>query len=81
MLTAKGSALIAGSSAPTDMEKVHIKVVRGFMYGGKAQSIGTVVEVPTGLAAELIARGRAAKHDPPKPKPAPRVEAPKDETK
>ncbi|MBK9704788.1 MAG: hypothetical protein IPO75_15845 [Betaproteobacteria bacterium] len=78
MLSAN-SVLVAGSVAgEPPMANQQIKVVRPFWFGGKQRQAGTVFDVPAGAAAELVAMGKAVKHEPP-PKPAPRVEPPKDE--
>lgn len=80
MLSAN-SALVAGSVAgEQDMANQQVKVARPFWFGGKQHFAGAVVEVPAGVAAELVAMGKATKYDPP-PKPAPRVETPKDDKK
>ena len=60
------------------MANQQVKVVRPFWFGGKQHFAGSVVEVPAGAAAELVAMGKATKHDAPPPKPAPRVEPAKD---
>lgn len=61
------------------MANQQIKVVRPFWFGGKQRQAGTVFDVPAGAAAELVAMGKATKYDPPPlPKPAPRVEPPKE---
>jgi len=73
------SVLVAGSATgEQDMANQQIKVVRPFWFGGKQRFAGTVVDVPAGAAAELVAMGKATKCDPLPPKPAPRVEPPKD---
>ena len=78
MLSAN-SVLVAGSVAEDkDMANQSIKVVRPFWFGGKQRFAGTVVEVPASAAAELVAMGKATKCDPLPPKPAQRVEPPKD---
>ncbi len=61
-----------------------IKVVRPFWFGGKQRQAGTVFDVPAGAAAELVAMGKATKHDlqptKPAPKPEPKPEPAKIET-
>lgn len=82
MLSA-GSSLVAGSVTGAEaMANQSIKVARPFWFGGKQRFAGTVFEVPATAAAELVAMGKATKCDPqPAAKPAPRVEAPKGDTK
>lgn len=84
MLSAKGSALVAGSTTSTIMQKTqHVKVVRAFMHHGKPQPAGAVVEVSEGVARELVAMNKAVNYEP-KAKPAPRpaeVDAPKEQSK
>lgn len=80
MLSAN-SALVAGSvTGEQDMASQSIKVVRPFWFGGKAYQAGAVLQVPANAAAELVAMGKATKYDPP-PKPAPKVEPPKENAK
>lgn len=81
MMSAAGSALVAGSIAPSTMGKTqHIKVVRSFLHQGKAVAVGSVVEVPVAVARELVAMNKAITCEP-EAKPAPRaakVEPPKE---
>lgn len=80
MLSA-ASALVAGSVAGEDhMKTQQIKVVRPFWFGGKAHQAGAVLEVPAPAAAELVAMGKAAKHEPP-PKAQPAKAEPAKEPK
>lgn len=82
MLLAKGSAVVAGSIPDTAMANTQIKVIRSFLLAGKPTKVGSVVELPGNLASELIAMGKAKKHDA-KAKaevaaPAPELDAPKE---
>lgn len=84
MLSAN-SVLVAGSVAGEQaMANQSIKVVRPFWFGGKQHFAGAVIEVPAVAAAELVAMGKAVKHDlqptKPAPKPEPKVEPAKIET-
>ena len=83
MLLARGSGLVAGSTAAAAMANTHVKVVRSFLLDGKPTKVGSVIEIPGNTAAELIAMGKAEKHEP-KAKaeaPAPKVDAPKETSK
>jgi hypothetical protein len=56
-------ALIAGAPADltgNSMNTTRVKALRSFVYQGVV-SAGDVVEVPSGLAAELIANAKAVK--------------------
>ena len=77
MLSAN-SALVAGSIAGDKSMNEKIKVVRPFYFFGKAHQAGAVIEVPHAAAVELLAMGKALKADAPPPKPAARVETPKE---
>jgi len=46
---------------------VHVRVRRAFMYGGKAQPVGAVLQLPATLAAEVIASNKAERAAPPAP--------------
>lgn len=59
MLAASGSPLVAGTRAQPPMKTVQIQVTRAFLIGGKPQAVGTVVEVPAPLAAELVSANKA----------------------
>lgn len=80
MLTASGSALVAGAS-PQPMKNVTVKVTRAFLVGGKRQEVGTVLDVDLVLAGELTSAGKAVRI-PPKveAKPEPKVEKPKEKS-
>ena len=77
MLTAAGSPLVAGSVAATmDKQPVRIVVERSFLYEGKPQAKGTILEVTPALARELVWMGKATKYvAPPKPAPKPAPKA------
>jgi hypothetical protein len=76
MLTAAGSPLVAGSGQATmDKPPVRIVVERSFLYQGKSQAKGAILDVPPALASELVWMGKATKYVPP-PKPTPKA-APK----
>lgn len=72
MLLAAGSVLVAGSAASA-MATQYIRVTRAFFIGGTVQAIGTVIEVPTHLAAGWIAAGKAVAAPKPAPEPVPVV--------
>jgi hypothetical protein len=64
-LTADGSSsLIAGGMASTAMktnppETKHVQVDRAFYYDGKAQKIGTVLELKSRFATEMVTANKA----------------------
>lgn len=43
------------------MTKVVVKVLRPFLLAGARQETGDLVEIPPGLAAELVAAAKAAR--------------------
>ena len=59
-LLAAGSPLVAGSSQEKDMlqappKTARARVLRAFYIGGKATSVGAVVELPRVFALEMAA--------------------------
>jgi hypothetical protein len=70
VLSAKDSNLVGGTLA-TNMETITIRVLRPFMWAGKRQEVGTVLQYPYGAAVEAIAMGKAARYTEPPPKPSP----------
>lgn len=70
MLSAIGSPLVAGGTAP-QMQSVHIRVVRAVFHEGKPLPVGAVVEIPRSAAAGIVASGKAVFTDPPAPPPTP----------
>lgn len=77
MLSAIGSALVAGSTPERNMATRRIKVLRAFYIAGKAQAVGALIECNASLASELIAVGKAeaVAPEPAAPAPAPASEA------
>lgn len=73
MLSATGSPLVAGSaiSENTQMQTMHIKVLRAFRYKGETVPVNDKLEVPTTFGRELIAANKAEAIEPPAPKTAP----------
>lgn len=79
MLSAKGSSLVAGGAAQSDMEKpITVKVERAFMYQGQPVPAGTVIELPATIAWEVIGMGKASRYVAPAAPPA--TDAPEDPT-
>ena len=72
MLSAIGSPLIAGSVVPKDTTMKRVKVLRAFMFEGKAQPVGSVVNVSDSVFRDVIGsmKAEAVKDDPaPEQKP------------
>src|SRR5436189_1647378 len=61
MLTAAGSPLVAGSAPANNVATVKVKVTKGFYIAGKLQEVGSEVELPDVMAADLIGRQKATK--------------------
>ena len=80
MLQAENSPLVAGAQAPAGQTTVRVRAVSQFRLPGRADPMpGDVLDLPRGLAAELVMYGRvqpaatAAEEDaPPAPKRKPK---------
>jgi hypothetical protein len=61
MLTAAGSALVAGSTREGDMTTAtrHVRVTRAFLMKGKRQDVGAELELPTVFAIEVVHGNKA----------------------
>lgn len=60
MLTAQGSPLVAGASAPAGTRSMTwIRVLRPFFYGGSVIDRGTERQIDSIFAAELVTGGKA----------------------
>jgi hypothetical protein len=60
MLTAKGSALVAGAFVPGTTETMTVKVLRGFLNLQKVRCApGEIVTLPVFLALDVIAARKA----------------------
>lgn len=72
VMKAQGSVLVQGAAAAAPLPPQWVRVVRAFMHGGKRQEPGTEIPVPSAVAAELVANGKAARIAAPAPaEPAP----------
>lgn len=59
-LTAAGSQLVHGTPTTMDASKTkHVRVLRPFYFKGARIEQGTIIEVETRFALELIAGGKA----------------------
>jgi len=76
VLTTTNAGALVGGAAPSTMKQktTFIEAVRGFMYAGKPVTVGAVVEVPAGTAAELIGTHKAVAASAPEPKKSTRKE-------
>lgn len=61
VLSAKDSALVAGSAVPQggEMKTVRIKVLRPFYTSRKLRNVGDVIEVSAPFANELVSNNKA----------------------
>jgi hypothetical protein len=59
MLTTKGSALVAGAQSAGAAALVTIRVLRSFMFQREATVVGSEIEVPVAVAAEVISSNKA----------------------
>lgn len=69
MLSIETATALVGSARahPVMATNVSIKVLRAFLHGGQAHAVGSLLEVPPALAAELIGMNKAERA--PKPQP------------
>lgn len=67
VMKAQGSVLVQGAAAAAPLPPQWVRVVRAFMHGGKRQEPGTEIPVPSAVAAELVANGKAARIAAPAP--------------
>jgi hypothetical protein len=70
VLTASGSVLVQGAAAPLPQAAQRVRVLRAFLLGGQRQEVGSVVELPRALAAELLHRRCAERLPDAAPTPA-----------
>lgn len=71
MLSTKTATALVGSARahPVMATNVSIKVLRAFLHGGQAHAVGSLLEVPPALAAELIGMNKAERAPKPHPQP------------
>lgn len=65
MLSTIGSTLVAGSTV-AHMATKHVQVTRAFFFKGGVQVVGSILELESRFAVELIANNKAIATDPPK---------------
>lgn len=61
VMKAQGSVLVQGAAAAAPLLPQWVRVLRAFLLGGQRQEPGTEIPVPSALAAELVANGKAAR--------------------
>lgn len=76
VMKAQGSVLVQGAAAAAPLPPQWVRVVRAFLLGGQRQEPGTEIPVPSAVAAELVANGKAARIPAPAPADPPPAPAP-----
>lgn len=59
MMAAANNPLVAGGGAPSASKAIRIRVLRAFLLRTDRVEVGTVLEVPRALGAELISANKA----------------------
>lgn len=59
MLSTNTAAALVGGAGRQPMENVFVKVTRAFLHGRVPQPVGSVIELPSALAAELVSMNKA----------------------
>jgi hypothetical protein len=59
MLTTSGSSLVAGNKPAGPAPLVTVRVLRSFMLKGKATVVGSEIEIPVGVANEVVSSNKA----------------------
>lgn len=70
MLSAAGSALVAGSVLEESMKTRTVRVLRAFFIDRNPVKVGAVLDLPETFALELIAAKKAEPAEKPEEKPA-----------